>query len=50
MLEWFAIPFPGGPRFVGTLHYDLSILSGPTRPGLQFDWVRQGCGPCGQFT
>ena len=30
ILQWFAIPFPGGPRFVRTLHHDLSVLGGPT--------------------
>ena len=30
MLKWFAIPFSSGPRFVRTLHNDLSILGGPT--------------------
>ena len=33
MLKWFAIPFSSGPRFVRTLHYDPSILGGPTRHG-----------------
>ena len=27
--EWFAIPSSSGPHFVGSLHYDLSILGGP---------------------
>ena len=31
MLKWFPIPFSNGPRFVRTLHPDLSILGGPTR-------------------
>ena len=30
-LQWFAIPSSSGPYFVGTLHYDLSILGGPAR-------------------
>ena len=29
MLQWFAIPFSSGPRFV-TLHHDLFILGSPT--------------------
>ena len=33
ILKWFAIPFSSGPRFVRTLHHDLSILGGPTRHG-----------------
>ena len=33
MLKWFAIPFSSGPRFVRTLHHDLSILGDPTRHG-----------------
>ena len=49
MLKWFAIPFSSGPRFVRTLHHDLSILGGPTWHGSQFHWVRQGFGPCDQF-
>ena len=32
-LKWFAIPFSRGPRFVRTLHHDLSILDGPTWHG-----------------
>ena len=28
ILKWFAIPFSSGPRFVRTLHQDLSILGG----------------------
>ena len=31
--EVVAIPFSSGPRFVRTLHHDLSILGGPTQPG-----------------
>ena len=31
ILKWFAIPFSSGPRFVRTLHHDLSILGGPTK-------------------
>ena len=30
ILKHFAIPFSSGPHFVRTLHYDLSILGGPT--------------------
>ena len=30
ILEWFAIPFSSGPRFVRTVHHDLSVLGGPT--------------------
>ena len=30
ILKWFAIPFSSGPRFVRTLHHDLSIFGGPT--------------------
>ena len=30
ILEWFAIPSSNGPRFVRTLHYDPSVLGGPT--------------------
>ena len=29
ILQWFAIPFSGGPPFVRTLHHDPSILSSP---------------------
>ena len=31
ILKWLAIPFSSGPRFVRTLHHDLSVLGGPTR-------------------
>ena len=31
ILKWFAIPSFRGPHFVRTLHYDPSILGGPTR-------------------
>ena len=34
ILKWFAIPFSSGPYSVRTLHYDLSVLRGPTRHGL----------------
>ena len=34
ILKWFAIPFSNGPHFVRTLHYDLSVLGGPTWHGL----------------
>ena len=30
ILKWFAIPFSSGPRFVRTLHRDLSVLGGLT--------------------
>ena len=30
ILKWFAIPFSSGPHFVRTLHYDPSVLGGPT--------------------
>ena len=30
ILKWFAIPFSREPRFVRTLHHDLSVLGGPT--------------------
>ena len=33
ILKWFAIPFSSGPHFVITLHYDPSILGGPTQHG-----------------
>ena len=33
ILKWFAIPFSSGPHFVRTLHYDPSVLGGPTRHG-----------------
>ena len=33
ILKWFAIPFSSGPRFVRTLHHDLSALGGPTQHG-----------------
>ena len=33
MLEWAAIPSSRGPRFVRTLHYDLSVLSGLAEHG-----------------
>ena len=36
MLKWFAVSFSSGPHFVGTLHYDPSVLAGPTRHGSQF--------------
>ena len=26
ILKWFAIPLSSGPRFIRTLHHDLSIL------------------------
>ena len=33
ILKWFAILFSSGPRFVRTLHHDLSVLGGPTWHG-----------------
>ena len=30
ILKWFTIPFSIGPRFVRSLHYDPSVLGGPT--------------------
>ena len=33
ILKWFAIPFSSGPRFVRTLHHDLSVLGGPKEHG-----------------
>ena len=33
ILKWFAIPFSDGPHFVRTLHYDPSVLGGPTWHG-----------------
>ena len=33
-LKWFAIPFSSGPHFVRPLHYDPSVLVGPTQHGL----------------
>ena len=36
ILKWFAIPFSSGPRFVRTLHHDLSVLGGPTWQGSWF--------------
>ena len=33
ILKWFTIPFSSGPRFVRTLHHDLSGLGGPTQHG-----------------
>ena len=49
ILKCFASPFSSGPHFVRTLHYDLSVLGGPTQHGSLFHWVRQGGGPCDQF-
>ena len=34
ILKWFAIPFSSGPHFVRILHYDPSVLGGPTWHGL----------------
>ena len=36
ILKRFAIPFSSGPRFARTLHYDSSVLGGPTQHGSQF--------------
>ena len=36
ILKWLAIFFSTGPRFVRTLHHDLSILDGPTRQACNF--------------
>ena len=33
ILKWFAVPFSSGPRFVRTLHYEPSVLGGPTWHG-----------------
>ena len=33
IMKWFAILFSSGPRFVRTLHHDLSVLDGPTWHG-----------------
>ena len=33
ILKWLAIPFSSGPRFVRTLHHDLSVLGGPAQHG-----------------
>ena len=51
ILEQFAIPSSSGPRFVRTLHYDPSILSGPAQHDSHLHWVmqassQQGCDPC----
>ena len=35
LLKWLAISFSSGPRFVRTVHYDPSILGGPTWHGSQ---------------
>ena len=49
ILKWFAILFSRGPRFVRTLHHDLSVLGGPPWHGSLFQWVRQGCDLCDQI-
>ena len=36
ILKWLAIPLSSGPHFVRALHYDPSILGGPTQHGSQF--------------
>ena len=33
ILKWFSIPCSSGPRFVRTLHHDLSVLGRPTQLG-----------------
>ena len=54
ILGWFAIPSSGGSRFVKTLCYNLSILSGPARNDSKIHcygepwqgsdpWKRRGC-------
>ena len=50
ILKWSAIPSSSGPHFVRTLHYDPSVLGGPTQDGSLSHWVRQDCGPCDQFS
>ena len=35
IVKSFAIPYSSGPYFVRTLHYDPSILGGPTQNGSQ---------------
>ena len=42
-LKWFAIPFSSGPRFVRTLHHDLSILGGPQHGSLIKKKKRKKC-------
>ena len=37
ILKWFAVPFSSGPHFVRTLHYDPSILGGPTSVAHSFN-------------
>ena len=34
--KWFVIPFSSVPRFVRTLHHDLSVLGGPTQHSSYF--------------
>ena len=36
ILKWLPIPFSSGPHFVRTLHYDPSVLSGPTQMAHSF--------------
>ena len=52
ILEWFAIASSYGPRFLRTLHYDLSILGGSAQHGsylhcviMQTPSLWQGCDP-----
>ena len=42
ILKWFAIAFPSGPCFVRTLHYDLSVLGGPTWAWLTVSFSQTG--------
>ena len=41
ILEWFSIIFSSGPPFVRTLHYDLSILAGPSWHDSRLYWFTQ---------
>ena len=41
ILEWIVIYSSSGLHFDRTLHYDPSILSGPSRHGSQFHWTMQ---------
>ena len=51
---WSGLPFSSPVDHVlwPLLHgpHDPSILGGPTWHGSQSHWVRQGCGPCDQFS
>ena len=35
ILKYFVIPSSSGSHFVRTLHYDLSVLGGPSQPGIK---------------